>query len=121
MENRRILDKLSTDGKPSLFGSYHTWNFDDDDDESDQKNNRATLGLGDFQIFNLMLLLILSPVSSMTTKIYITIGHIIAIQIGQEATDRLGRFYNQYLQPALPLPVIFFSLYAILLNTFVEY
>jgi hypothetical protein len=119
MENRRILDELSTNDIPSLIGFYHNWNFDDDD-ESDQKNNRESLGLGDFQIFNLMLLLILSPVSSMTTKIYITIGHIIAIQIGQEATDRLGRFYNQCLQPALPLPVIFFSLYAILLNTFVE-
>ncbi len=68
-----------------------------------------------------MLLLILSPVSSMTIKVYITIGHIIAIQIGQEATHRFGRFYNYYIQPALPLPVIFFSLYAILLNTFIEY
>ncbi|CAF3694408.1 unnamed protein product [Rotaria sp. Silwood1] len=118
-ENTRLLGELYTDDTPSLIGFYYTWNFDDD--ESDQENNRASLGLGDFLIFNHMLLLVLPSASSITTKVYITIGHIIAIQIGLEVTFRLGRFYNQYVQPAVPLPLIFFSLYSILLNAYMEY
>ncbi len=118
-ENTRLLGELYIDDTPSLIGFYYTWDFDDD--ESNQENNRASLGLGDFFIFNHMLLLVLSSASSITTKAYITIGHIIAIQIGQEVAFRLGSFYNQYTLPAVPLPVIFFSLYAILLNVFIEY
>jgi hypothetical protein len=32
-----------------------------------------------------------------------------------------SKYCNQYVQPTLSLPVIFFSLYAILLDTFIEY
>lgn len=63
-----------------------------------------------------MLLLILPPLSSLKTKLYITIGYIIAVQVGQEISDQIGLIYNQYVQPALPLPVIVVSLYTILLN-----
>ncbi|CAF1413848.1 unnamed protein product [Rotaria magnacalcarata] len=120
IESSRILDELSTDGTPSLVGFYYTWNFDDDE-LVDRKNNRSSLGIGDFLIFNLMLLLIVPSGSSMTTKVCIAIGHIIAIQIGQIATSWFGCYFNQYLLPALPLPVVCFSLYAILLNAFVQY
>ncbi|CAF4888147.1 unnamed protein product [Rotaria socialis] len=115
----KILNELSTDGKPSLIGFYYSWNFDDN--ESDQSNSRACLGLADFAIFNFMLLLILPPLSSARTKVYITIGHIIAVQIGQELTNHLECMYNQWVQPGVPLPVIVVLFYAILLNTFIEY
>ncbi|CAF3513389.1 unnamed protein product [Rotaria socialis] len=120
IESSRILDELSTDGTPSLVGFYYTLNFDDDE-LVDRKNNRSSLGIGDFLIFNLMLLLIVPSGSSMITKVCIAIGHIIAIQIGQIATSWFGCYFNQYLLPALPLPVACFSLYAILLNAFVQY
>ncbi|CAF1072782.1 unnamed protein product [Rotaria magnacalcarata] len=113
------MNELSTDGKPSLIGFYYSWNFDDN--ESDQSDSRACLGLGDFAIFNFMLLLILPPLSSMRTKVYITIGHIIAVQIGQELTNQVEWMHNQWVQPGVPLPVIVVSFYAILLNTFIEY
>ncbi|UJR37449.1 hypothetical protein I4U23_030152 [Adineta vaga] len=102
-----------------LITFYDVWNFDDI--ESDQTYDRAFLGLGDFTVFNFMLLLILPPSSSTITKIYITIGHIIVVQIAQELTDELSSIYNQSAQPGVPLPVIFVSLYFILLNIFIEY
>ncbi len=52
---------------------------------------------------------------------WIAIGHIIAVQIGLEATTRLGWLCNQQIWFAIPLPVIFISLYSLLLNTFIEY
>jgi hypothetical protein len=72
-------------------------------------------------MFNFMLLLVLNPLSSIITNTCIAIGYIIAVQIGQVITHQLGILYNQYNQPGLPLPVITVSIYAILLNFFVQY
>jgi hypothetical protein len=116
VHNTRILDELLIGDTPSLIGFYHFWNFDDD--ESDERNSHACFGLCDFAVFSFMLLLILPPLSSMRTKVYITIGHIIAVQIGQEVTDLLKHHYHEWVQPAVPLPIIAVSLYGILLNTF---
>ena len=67
-------------------------------------------------MFNLMLLLILDPLSSIGRNICVAIGHIITVQIGQMATHRLGIRYNQNDRPALPMPVLTFSLYAVLIK-----
>lgn len=93
---------------------YVTWN--PDENELDQKGDHRSLGLGDFFIFNLMLLSVLPPLSSMKIQICVVIGHIIAVQIGHEVTHQLGRLCNQWIQPAVPVPVISVSLYAILLQ-----
>jgi hypothetical protein len=104
---------------PSLNGFYYSWTFDDN--ESDEEDIRACLGLGDSVMFDFMLLLILPPFSSMKEKLYITIGHIIAVQIGRQIVDKLSGIYNQCVLPDTPLPVIVVSLYAVLLNTYIEY
>ena len=109
IHNTRILNELLADGKPSSINAYYSWNFDDN--ESDEEEIRASLGLGDFATFDFMLLMILPSFSSLTTQLYITIGHIIAIQIGQLLTSKLHWIYNSSVKPGLPLPVIVFSLY----------
>ena len=127
LNDTRINNELSSDDPPKLLNDdlptrsqfYYVWNSDNT--EPGEKDIRASLGLGDFFIFNLMLLTVLPSLSSMTTKVCVTIGHIIAVQIGQEATFQLGCLYNQCTQPALPLPVVAVSIYAILLNSFIEY
>lgn len=72
-------------------------------------------------MFNLMLLTILPCASSMTMKVCVTTGHIIAVHIGQEATRQLGHLYDRKRQPALPLPAVAVSIYAIILNLIIEY
>jgi hypothetical protein len=91
-----------------------------DDDESDEADRIECLGLDDFLIYNLMLLRILPPLSSMATKVCITICHIIAKQIGLDATDRLECLCNQETRLALPLPVVAVTMYAFLLHLFSE-
>ncbi|CAF4432706.1 unnamed protein product, partial [Rotaria magnacalcarata] len=98
---------------------YDTWN--PENNELDEKGYSLSLGLGDFLIFNLMLLSVLPHLSSITIKMFIAIGHIVAVQIGQEATYRLGRLCDQSAQPAVPLPVIIVTLYTILLKAFINY
>jgi len=115
--DQKVSEAFKCDGLPSLLGFYYNWNFDDN--ESDQK--RECLGLGDFGVYNCMLLFVLPPMSSMTTKICIVIGHIIAVQIGREATDRIAILSKNSTQPAVPLPVVTVSLYFIFLNTIIEY
>jgi hypothetical protein len=117
--NQRVFDELLCNGLPSILGLYYSWDFADD--ESNQRKKRACLGLGDFATYNHMLLLVLPPLSSMTVKICIVIGHIIIVQISQEATHQLGCLYEQWTRPGVPLPVAAISMYFVVLNTFIEY
>lgn len=98
---------------------YNTWDLDQH--QSNRRITRLSLGLGDFLMFNFMLLLVLNPLLSLRTNIFIFLGHIIAVHIGQEGTRQLGIIYQQSIQPALPLPVITFSTYALFLYSFLQY
>ncbi len=67
-----------------------------------------------------MLLSILPPLLPMTTKVFVTVGYIISVQIGNGGTRRLGRLCNQKKTPGVPLPVVFVSMYALILDMFTE-
>jgi len=97
---------------------YYSWDLDND--KLDEEEILVCLGLGDFYAFNLMLLSVLPPLSSMTMKVCITIGYIIAIQIGQEGTALLKYFFKQSIQPALPLPIVAVFIYSFLLSILIE-
>jgi len=89
--------------------------------ELEKLTDVGILGLGDFLFYNLMVLFILPPLSSIEMKICIGIGCIIFIQIGYIITIRTSIYAKGNLFiPALPLPVIAFSAYMILLNVFRE-
>ncbi len=113
---RKPFKKISKDVPSVPCGFYYTW--DVYDNRSYRHGDRSALGLGDFVMFNVMLLFVLNPLLSIIANICIAIGHVIAIQIGQRITHRLGIRYNQYSQPGLPLPAITFSIYAMLLYFF---
>jgi hypothetical protein len=100
-------------------GVYSTWDLDDN--ELEEETEQRTVGHGDFYFYNLMLLLILPPLSSMTTKVLVTIGYIIIVHIGSETTFRLGLPYNKHNLPGVPLPVAAVTMYAIILDIFIEY
>ncbi|UJR17919.1 hypothetical protein I4U23_004818 [Adineta vaga] len=97
---------------------YITWN--PNENILHVKGDNACLGLDDFFILNLMLLSIVPSLSSITVQICVFIGHVIAVQIGQEATYQLGRLFQQLDQPAAPLPAIMVSLYSIILKSFLS-
>jgi hypothetical protein len=88
--------------------------------ELDDNSIISVLGLGDFELYNLMVLFVLSPLLSIEMKIYVGIGCMIFIQIGYVAGTLLAKFYEIIVIPAVPLPVIMFSAYMILLNVFME-
>jgi hypothetical protein len=57
----------------------------------------------------------------MTTKVFVTGGYIITLQLGYVGTVRLDHFCEQKITPGVPLPVVFVSMYAIILDMFTVY
>ena len=78
---------------------YHIWNVDEH--QSNGRIKRLVLGLGDFLMFSFMLLLVLNPLLSLRTNIWIFLGHIIAVHVGHEGKRQLGIICRQAIQPAL--------------------
>ena len=109
---KKRLGKFSADGLPFRIGFYFIAYSDDDE----SKQEFESLGLGDFFVFNVMLLWILPPLSTLSTKVAINVGHVVAVHVGLDLLDRLARHYEQILYPALPLSVVAVSIYAFLLN-----
>lgn len=97
------------------------WVCDSNDGETSNTKTHTGLGLGDFVSFNLMLLAILPGSASTITKLCISIGHIISVQIGRKGTHLLGNLYRIDARPGIPLPVVMVSIYAIFLNHFIDY
>ena len=56
----------------------------------------------------------------MVTQTCVAIGHIITIQIGKAAARELATDYGYQSWPALPLPIVAVSLYALVLDVFIE-
>ncbi len=129
--------------QPLLPGIFYT--YDDDDMEKNKRSyineefvddkkylhenkfiykrkthsNGEYIGLGDFFDFNLMVLFILQPQWSITIKIFVVIGCIISIQVGKCGTSRLIQIWQLRGAPALPFPVVTFSLYTIILDVII--
>ncbi len=62
----------------------------------------AALGFGDFVGYNIMVLLVVPQSSSIITKVCVTLGTIVCVQIGQLLTHWLELIVNIDLVPALP-------------------
>ncbi len=77
------------------------------------------LGLGDFFIFNLMILFILQPEWSITIKIFVVFGCIISISLGHYGTLHLLKMGQLNNGPALLFPVVTISMYTIIVCAFI--
>lgn len=76
----------------------------------------ASLGSGDFLIYNILILFALSPSLSLITKICVTFGSIISVQIGCLLTSLLRQLANKSSAPGVPLSVITVSIYLFILD-----
>jgi hypothetical protein len=84
----------------------------------DGEKRGAALGFGDFIAYDLMILLALppSPSSSIITQLWITAVSIIIINIGHLVTGWLMKIYRLQVAPGVPLPVMTFTAYLLLLD-----
>jgi hypothetical protein len=82
-----------------------------DDNESDRESDEQALGHDDLYIYNLILLSILPPLSSMITKAFVTLGYIIYVHIGDAEIDQKNI-------RGVSLPVVFVLMYVVILDLF---
>jgi hypothetical protein len=109
------LESPLIDGFPLNLCVYYV--NDPRDEKIDDESFILTIGLGDFTFYNLIVLFILSPLLSMINQIYVAIGAIVSVQIGYMVMNWTSVFRNKNnILPAIPLPVIFYSAYAILID-----
>jgi hypothetical protein len=85
----------------------------------DKWNTSASLGLGDFFVYNMLILIMLPPSSSITTQICVTFGSIISVHVGSFLTDWLCSLTGNLSAPGIPVPVITVSIYFWILNIIV--
>ena len=88
----------------------------DIEDGIDATKGCKVLGSGDFFAYNLLLLWILPPLSSITIQILVLFGLIVNVQIGLMLTEWIGSRWKENPRPALPLPVMFISTYALIVD-----
>ncbi len=113
------LESPLIDGFPLDPCDYYV--NDPRDEKIDDESFILTIGLSDFTFYNLMVLFILSPLLSMINQIYVAIGAIVSVQIGYMVMNWISVFRNKNnILPAIPLPVIFYSAYAILIDIFTQ-
>ena len=99
---------------------YYSTGEPDDNGHIVRSGKVSSLGLGDFLFYNLMLLWILPPLSSVTTQACVVVGHIIAIQTGKAIACELATLHGCDGCPGLPLPIVAVSLYTLVLDVFIE-
>ena len=78
----------------------------------------ASLGLGDFVVYNLMVLLALSPSlsSPMVVQLWTAVGAMISIEIGYLTMVWIQWGYQLIVLPGVPLPVVTYTTYVLLLD-----
>jgi len=105
---RKFENKEFVDGKD---WHEHTPSY-----ERNTRNIGGVLGLGDFAVFNTMILLILQPEWSLTARMLVVFGCIISIHVGHRGTIFFEQLWSLNFSPAVPCPVITFSMYTIILD-----
>ncbi|CAF3261115.1 unnamed protein product [Rotaria sp. Silwood2] len=95
--------------KKPLNGAYYVLGMD-------KWEKSALLGLGDFYVYNILMLLVIPQSASMSLKVCVTLGSIISVQVGQLLTNYLQCLFKVRLAPGVPFPVMMVSLYTLLLD-----
>ncbi len=74
------------------------------------------LGLGDFFIYNILVLITIPPSAPMIIKVCVAFGTLVCVQIGHLLTYRLECLMKVTTAPGVPLPVMTVSIYMLVLD-----
>ncbi len=82
--------------------------------------NLSGLGGADFVAYNVLLLWVLPPLSSMTIQLCVLFGFLIIIQIAVQTTRWIGSLWNENGMPGIPVSVVLVSTYAIIVDFIIQ-
>jgi len=107
--NSSLTNEMSMQRKECLSGVYYVKGVD-------KWETSISLGLGDFLVYNILILLVVPPSSSIIIKMCVTLGSIISVQVGFLLTYWLCSLIKKMSTPGVPLSVITVSIYLFILN-----
>ncbi len=102
-------NEVSERRKKRLPGCYYVKGID-------KWKQSHVLGLGDFFIYNILVLISIPSSASLIIKICVALGTLISVQIGYLIMHRLQHLMKIVSAPGVPLPVITASTYMFFLN-----
>ncbi len=117
-----MVQAVSFDYPTAPRGFYCTSDINEwKDDIKDGQKCGSGIGWGDFFIFDLLLLLVIPANSSITMIACIAFGCIISVQLADLCTGLMLHHIDCHGLPAVPLPTIAVTGYAIAINAIIEY
>ena len=117
-----VVNALSFGYPTSTYGFYCVYDINEMDDEMENKNKTVSgIGWGDFLVFNLLLLLVIPTNCSITIRLCVAFGCIISVQLAELCNDFILHYSDVEDVPALPLPTIAVTAYAIVIDAIIEH
>ncbi len=117
-----LKNTLLFDYPTAPLGFYCVYDFQEMNNDMENENKcNPKIGWADFFTFNILLLLVIPNNSSITIRACIAFGCIISAQFGDMCTSFLMSYTNSDYLPAVPLPTIAVTAYAIVINAIIEY
>jgi hypothetical protein len=118
-----MVQALSFDYPTAPRGFYCVYDINElNDPVKDGEKGVSGIGSADFFFFDFLLLMVIPTNSSITIITCIAFGSIICVQLADSCTGLMLRYIDRSNGlPALPLPTIAITGYAIAINAIIEY
>ena len=109
-------------GFPPMNGQYPVFCYFTHDIEDEPEPTEGWRGLGhsDFIMYNLLLLWILPPSSTTTVQVCVFLGFVATLQTAMMVAESIVFLRMDSRMPGVPMPVIFVSAYALVVDFFVQ-
>ena len=119
---KALADAMLFDYPTAPRGYYYVYDINEmNDDVENESEFNPMIGWGDFFAFDLLLLLVIPNNCSITIRTCTAFGCIISAQIGDVCTSFMRPYTDSDYLPAVPLPTIAVTAYAIAIDAIIEY
>ncbi|CAF3360143.1 unnamed protein product [Rotaria socialis] len=117
-----LADAMLFDYPTAPRGYYCVSDINEMNDDMENENEcNSMIGWGDVFAFDLLLLLVIPNNYSITIRAYTAFGCIVCAQLGDLCTSFMRPYTDSNDLPAVPLPTIAVTAYAIAINAIIEY
>jgi hypothetical protein len=118
---KALVDAVLFDYPTVPLGFYCVYDINELNDDVDDEDCFSVIGLGDFFFFDLLLLVVIPDNSSITTRACIAFGCMISVQFSDLCTGSMFSYVDSPSLPALPIPTIVVTAYAIVIDAIIQY
>ena len=117
-----VVNALSIGYPTTVYGFYNVYDFNELNNEVESEDVYLNgIGWGDFLVFDSLLLLVIPRNYSVIIQVWVAFGCIVIVQLADLCNDLIIYFTSCRNVPALPIPTIAATAYAIIVNAIIEH